>query len=65
MLIGGQEFPDQCPEGCPGRRYENPDQGSLCFRRPIFNCRGPNALLHPDQYQSDWAEEWKRWFDQG
>ena len=60
MLIGGQEFPTECPENCPGKRDSN-----LCRYCPIFNCVGENALLKPGDYRKDWALAWKRWFDSG
>jgi len=64
MLIGGQEFPNKCPEDCPGRK-EPFTQGGLCHYCPIFNCAGDEdtILLHPKDYRPDWAKAWKEWFD--
>ena len=72
MLIAGKhEVPDECPSDC---RFsgENGYQGSMCCRCPIFNCReipGPEGepfrLLLPEDYRSDWAEQWERFFNTG
>jgi len=66
MIIGGQEFPERCPENCPGHD-EILTQGGLCHRCPIFNCAGDKdmILLHPSDYRPDWAKAWKEWFDGG
>jgi hypothetical protein len=67
ITIGGQEFNKKCPVNCPGK--ERPiDQGGICFRCPIFNCspdRDGFSLLEPNNYRSDWALEFKKWFDAG
>jgi len=62
--IGGQLFPDDCPEKCPGR-IMGYGQGDLCHRCPIFNCTGVFRLLPPEHYRPEWAEAWKKWFDTG
>jgi len=64
MKISGEEFPDRCPENCPGSK-EPFGQSSICVRCPIFNCVGPDPLLSPDEYRKDWARIWKKWFDEG
>jgi hypothetical protein len=75
MLIGGQEFPEECPKKCPGKD-DNIGQGGLCYRCPIFNCQKFDytqedgkvfkiSMLRPDQYREDWAKNWKKWFDTG
>jgi len=64
MLVGGQEFPEKCPENCPGHN-ELVGQGGLCHRCPIFNCVGPGPLLLSDDYRPDWAKAWREWFDGG
>lgn len=68
VKIGGIWFEDKCPKGCPGKT-EGLLQGGLCYRCPIFNCiPAPNddfVLVQPKDYRDDWANEWKRWFDEG
>jgi len=70
MIIGGQEFPEKCPENCPGKK-EPFMQGGLCHRCPIFNCKSfimeehKVRLVEPEEYRSDWAKAWKEWFDKG
>lgn len=32
------EFPDKCPQECPARN-ETFDQGNICSRCPILNCK--------------------------
>jgi len=70
VVIGGYEFDRECPKGCPGRD-EYFGQGGLCHRCPIFNCLpSPGdddgfVLLRPDEYRSDWAKAWRKWFDGG
>jgi len=64
--IGGERFPKECPETCPGRdelRFYS--QGGLCHRCPIFNCAGDFTLLEPDDYRRDWVRAWKEWFNGG
>ena len=65
VVIGGQEFPTECPDGCPGKIFL--DQGGLCRRCPIFNCVGPEdmILLRPQDYRKSWAKAWRKWFDSG
>ena len=71
MIIGKQEFPDDCPLDCP-EKAKSFFQGNLCCRCPIFNCKkvkGPDgepfSLLEPHEYREDWAKEFKKWFDGG
>ena len=76
MLIANEvEVPDVCPTECPFSK-EPVDQGSVCMRCPIFNCRkidvpkqyasdGMFCLIEPECYRKDWALIWKQWFDGG
>ena len=65
-VIGGYDFPENCPEGCPGKT-EPCGQGGLCHRCPLFNCIPDDEfqLLRPEDYRPDWAKIWKEWFDGG
>ena len=65
IIIGGELFPKECPENCPGKK-ETVHQGSLCHHCPIFNCAGDHfMLIQPSDYRRDWARVWKEWFDSG
>lgn len=67
MVIGGQEFPDECPKNCPGHDILF-DQGGLCSRCPIFNCRefeyeGTKVrMLNPEDFPEEIAKAWHDWF---
>ena len=63
IIIGGEEFPAECPPECPFKNQE--DKDDYCYECPIFNCVGPGRLLDPDEYRKDWAKIWKKWFDGG
>jgi len=69
VLIGGQLFPDKCPDGCPEKGESFPFyQGNICSRCPIFNCTPLKGdpeftLIRPEDYRPDWALEWKKWLD--
>ena len=70
MIVAGIEFPDECPEECPGRE-EDFYQGCLCSRCPLFSCKPFEyqgmmmCLIDPEDYRPDWARAWKEWFDNG
>jgi hypothetical protein len=71
-LIGGYEVPDSCPMDCP-LRPEFMDQGDICCRCPVFNCKktpdssiyavdGYFQLMKPEEYREDWGKEWALFF---
>ncbi len=69
MKIGSSlqyEVPDNC-KGCL-LRPESFDQGNICFRCPVFNCRVTTIegedfrLVNPEDFRDDWAKEWERAF---
>lgn len=64
MIIAGRyEVPDVCPKACSYRdQAAHLAQGGMCFRCPIMNCAGEDALLRPEDYRKDWAAEWARFF---
>jgi hypothetical protein len=62
ITIGGEEFPDTCPDNCP-QKGQPLSQGDICHRCPIFNCTGKDPLLSPEDYRSDIAKDYKEWFD--
>jgi len=67
MIVGGQEFPNECPKDCPGLSMSKVDEKCLCQRCPIFLCveRRNGSILRPFEYRPDWAKAWKEWFKGG
>jgi len=66
ITIGGELFPKECPENCPGKK-DSLFQDSFCIRCPIFfiNIGKDFMLICPNDYRRDWARAWKEWFDSG
>jgi hypothetical protein len=60
MLIADKyEFPEKCPEKCPGHTVPAM-QGGRCHRCPIFNCAPCEndgfRLIEPENYSPELAE---------
>lgn len=71
MIISDEniEIPDTCPINCRFKEeLKQFYQGCMCDRCPILNCSYPDndpmlPIISPESYRSDWAEEWKKFFD--
>ena len=71
MIISDKniEIPDSCPINCRFKEeLKQFYQDDICYSCPVLNCSNPSndpmmPILEPEQYRSDWAKEWKRFFD--